>query len=63
MKNISLDKTYFAMFNAIEERGEWGKWNDTPYQYLYPGDGFYYWKMTDTVEESIILNRAKEENQ
>ena len=54
------DETYFLMFNAIEERGEWREWYGTPRQYLHPGDGYYYWKMTDEIEESIIINRAKE---
>ena len=53
--------TYFAMFRTIEARGEWGKWNNTPRQYLHPGDGFYYWKMTDCMSESVIINRAKDQ--
>jgi len=56
------DDTYFAMFRAIEERGVWREWNDSPQQYLHPGDGNYYWKMTDDINESIIINRATEES-
>ena len=56
------DETYFSMFQTIEERGKWREWCGTKYQYLHPGDGFYYWKMTDIIEESIIINRAKEED-
>jgi len=55
------DDTYFAMFRAIEERGEWREWKGTIRQYLHPGDGYYYWKMTDEIEESVIINRAEEE--
>jgi hypothetical protein len=55
------DATYFAMFRTIEVHGVWGKWNDMPRQYLHPGDSYYYWKMTDDISESIIINRAKEE--
>ena len=54
------DDTYFAMFRAIVERGVWREWNGTPQQYLHPGDGYYYWKMTDDINESTIINRAKE---
>ena len=54
------DDTYFAMFRAIEERGVWREWNGTPQQYLHPGDGYYYWKMTNDINESTIINRAKE---
>ena len=50
----AADATYFAMFRTIEARGVWGKWNDTPRQYLHPGDGFYYWKMMNDINESII---------
>jgi len=55
------DKTYYAMFRAIEERGEWREWEGTPYQYLHPGDGFHYWKMTDDISESVIINRARDD--
>jgi len=48
------------MFRAIEERGVWREWNGSPQQYLHPGDGYYYWKMTNEIEESIIINRANE---
>ena len=54
------DETYFAMFRSIEAHGVWGIWNGTPHQYLHPGDGHYYWKMTDDMSESIIINRAIE---
>jgi len=54
------DDTYFALFRAIEERGVWREWNGTPQQYLHPGNGYYYWKMTDDINESTIINRAKE---
>jgi len=54
------DATYFAMFRTIEDRGVWRDWNGVPQQYLHPGDGYYYWKMTDDINESIIINRAKE---
>ena len=54
------DDTYFAMYCSIKDRGVWRSWKGTPQQYLLPGDGFYYWKMTDIIEESIIINRAKE---
>ena len=56
------DETYFAMFRAIEARGVWGKWNNTPRQYLHPGDGYYYWKMTDDIKEGVIINRATEDS-
>jgi hypothetical protein len=52
--------TLSAMFCTIEAHGAWGIWNNTQRQYFHPGDGYYYWKMTDAISESIIINRAKE---
>ncbi|MCL2166636.1 MAG: hypothetical protein FWH49_05025 [Clostridiales bacterium] len=57
------DNTYIAMFRTIEAHGVWGIWKNTRHQYLHPGDGHYYWKMTDDISESIIINRATEANQ
>jgi hypothetical protein len=54
------EDTYCAMFRTIEERGEWRSWNKEQYQYFHPGDGYYYWKMTNDIAESVIINRAKE---
>lgn len=58
-KTVDED-TYLAMFRAIEKRGEWREWDDVPQQYLHPGDGYFYWKMTEKKRESIIINRAVE---
>ena len=54
------DETYIAMFRKIEASNVWRLWNNVPRQYLHPGDGYYYWKMTDDMQESIIINRAEE---
>jgi len=56
------EDAYFSMFRAIEVRGVWREWNGTPQQYLHPGDGYYYWKMNDDINESIIINRATEQS-
>ena len=53
------DETFLAMFRTIEARGAWRPWNNIPRQYLHPGDGYCYWKMTDDIRESIIINRAE----
>lgn len=58
-KTVDED-TYCAMFRAIEERGEWREWNGVPQQYLHPGGGYFYWKMTEDLRESVIINRAAE---
>ena len=53
-------EVYEMMFDTIGEHGGWGEWKGTPQQYYRPGDGYYYWRMTDDVNESVIINRAKE---
>ena len=60
VRGKTADKNlYFAMFRTIEAYGDPGEWNNESYQYLRPGDGYYYWKMTDNIEESIIINRSR----
>ena len=54
---------YIMMFNTITMHGESGEWSGITYRYLHPGDGYYYWKMTDDLRESVIINRAKEPRQ
>ena len=56
-KTVS-DELFKAMFFAIESGGVLGEWDGVPYLYLYPGDGYRYWKMTDNIDESMIINRA-----
>ena len=57
----AVTDAYEAMFYTIGELGDWGDWKGTPQQYYRPGDGYYYWRMTGDINESVIINRAKEE--
>lgn len=52
------EEDYKRLFYATLD-GEWSKWRGRPLQYLYPGDGYKYWRMTDDISESKIINRAK----
>jgi len=55
------DEVYSAMFRTIDTNGEWGEWGASKYKYYHPGDGYYYWKMTDDIDESVIVNRSVED--
>jgi hypothetical protein len=50
---------YVKLFGLITEHGVWEEWKGRRYQYWYAGDGFKYWRMTDDVTESQVINRAK----
>jgi hypothetical protein len=50
---------YVRLFYRIAEEGVWEQWKDgRRYQYWYRG-GWKYWRMTDDVTQSQVINRAK----
>ena len=50
---------YVRLFHRIGEAGVWEEWKDgRRYQYYYR-DGFKYWRMSDELTESQVINRAK----
>jgi hypothetical protein len=49
---------YVKLFTLIGEQGVWGEFQGRRYQYLYLG-GWKYWRMTDHLKFSRIINRAK----
>ncbi len=49
---------YVALYRAIEEHGQYEKWNGRRYKYWYPGDGYRYWYMGG-LRQTNIINRAK----
>lgn len=52
---------YVELFHKIAKYGVWEEFQGKPYQYYYPGDEFKYWRMTDNLAQSRIINRAKVE--
>jgi hypothetical protein len=50
---------YVALFNLIIEQGVREKWGRAWYQYWHPGDGWKYWRMTNDIRQSRVLNRAR----
>jgi len=57
----AIEDIYVTLFNAIIKHGKHEYYYRRPVQYLYLGDGYKYWRMTDDINQSIILNRAKED--
>ena len=53
------EAAYVALFNLIVEQGVHEKWGRYRYQYWYPGDGWKYWRMTNDIRQSRVLNRAR----
>ena len=50
---------YAALFNTIAEQGQWETFMGRKYKYWSPGDGFKYWRMSNDLENSQVINRAK----
>ena len=54
------EAAYVALFNLIVEKGVAEKWGGVANnQYWYPGDGWKYWRMTNDIRQSRVLNRAR----
>ena len=51
------EQEYIELFQRIAEQGVWEEFQGKPYRYYY-SDGFKYWRMTDDLSESRIINRA-----
>jgi len=48
-----------ALFNLIGERGVVERWGRYKNRYWDPGDGWKYWRMTNNIKYSRVLNRAR----
>jgi hypothetical protein len=49
---------YSRLYHAIKSKGVDEQFGRKTYRYIYPGDGYKYWVMTDDFSQSIITNRA-----
>jgi hypothetical protein len=58
LKSRDNEEQYIELFHRIAEHGVWEEFQGKAYQYYYPGDGYKYWRMTDLLSESQIINRA-----
>ena len=48
---------FVALFNAIQQRGSFERFNRRKKKYLHPGDGRKYWSMTAFEPWTWIINR------
>jgi hypothetical protein len=51
---------FVELFRRIGEQGVWEEFEGKRYRYLYLGP-FKYWRMTNDVRQSHVINRAKAE--
>lgn len=58
-RNQGNEADYVELFHTIAREGRLEKWRGRSYRYWHRGDGFKYWAMTTDVRQSIIINRAK----
>jgi hypothetical protein len=59
VRTTENEEQYRRLFLAIKNDGVWEKWKKWDNQYLYPGDGYKYWAMTNEYAKSRIINRCK----
>jgi len=57
-RDPAIEDIYVALFQATKDHGVWERFFKYRVQYLYLGDGFKYWRMTNNLDISRILNRA-----
>jgi len=57
----AIENIYIQLFNATVEYGKNESFHGRTVQYLYLDDGYKYWRMTNDINKSKIINRAKED--
>jgi len=60
VRDATIEDVYVALFHATIEHGRWEYFYKKRRQYLYLDDGFKYWRMTDDLSDSRIINRCVE---
>jgi len=55
------EAAYVALFDLIIEHGVHEMWGGRRYWYWYAGDGWKYWRMTNDIRQSRVLNRTRAE--
>ena len=61
VRRPEIDAEYRELFDAIGKYGDPGSFFGQTRKYYRPGDGYKYWRMTDDINISKIINRAKED--
>jgi len=60
VRSPEIEEIYVALFQATKDHGKLEYFYKTRRQYLYLGDGFKYWRMTEDLRQSRIINRCDE---
>ena len=60
VRDPNIENVYVKLFQATIDHGKWEYFFKKQRQYLYLGDGFKYWRMTDDLNKSRIINRCHE---
>ena len=60
--DAARETAYVQLFHLIQEDGVIERWRNHARRYLYPGDGYKYWAMTDAEPQSRTLNRMRVED-
>jgi hypothetical protein len=50
---------FVALFNAIQQHGNFERWRGRRKRYLHPGDDWKYWSMTAFEPWTWIINRMR----
>ena len=53
------EAAYIGLFERIQAKGVIEHWKGQARRYLYPGDGYKYWAMTDVEPESRVIARMR----
>ena len=56
------EAAYVGLFDLIKAYGVIERYEGQARRYLYPGDGYKYWAMTDVEPESRVINRMRVED-
>lgn len=59
VRSPANEELYVRLFELTKTNGTQEQFFKTPRQYWYSGDGYKYWRMTDDLSESRIINLCK----
>lgn len=62
VREPDVEELFVRLFEMTKTDGKWECFYETPRQYWYAGDGYKYWRMTDDLSQSRVINRCKEED-
>jgi hypothetical protein len=58
-QDARLEALFCALFHAIQADGVFERWKGRRKRYLYPGDGWKYWTVTNFLPMEWTINRMR----